>query len=179
MRKNKRQKIIEELDLISEELLVDYHNPSHFNSEDEYLLVKQKIIRGAIINAHAYLDHLLTLHINKIVFNKRAKNLKKIMDRNDVIKNTNLYLIREIDFEKKRKWLNKIISGWMRKDIYKRLEDINGIRNIIAHSYNFDIRKDDYWNKTLPYKGNDIMSYDGISTFMADIGDVSTYLENL
>lgn len=67
----------------------------------------------------------------------------------------------------------------MKRDMYKRLEDINKIRNILAHSYSFDLHKDNYGNNILDYNGNDIMSYEGISLFMTDVVDCIIYLENL
>lgn len=177
MKRSTRRLLVEELDKISSELILDYHDESKFSSWEEYTLVKQKIIRWSIINAHTYIDSLLTLLLTKIIFKRKTNNLKKIMDSNTVIKYTNLYLTREIDFQKKIIGLDKIC--WLNKVIYKKLLDINEIRNILAHSYNFDISRKHYGNKVLEYNNNDIMSYDGISLFMSDINDIISYLENI
>lgn len=178
MNRQDRRKLIKELDDISKTLIINYKDENTFLTKEHFQRAKEKIIRWAIINAHAYIDYLITLKINNIIFKRKSKNLKKILESNELIKKINHGLIYEITFIKRAELIKNITP--LKDSLFKKITKINNIRNNIAHLYTFDIssKEKQYWNKILKYENNDIMSNDWITIFMRDVDDIIDNISN-
>lgn len=129
--------------------------------------MKNQLIRSQIIMDYTFVDEMLGGAICHYFFGKKKGFIK--LWKTNKFRNFNHYILEVLSLTEKLR-LVKAISK-VPKGVASNIEALNALRNGLAHAF----FPENLRSAKPIYKGKDIFTIEGLSTFIADMGKVSDF----
>jgi len=163
----KQQRLIKELDELSELLTLDYHDALEYEREGRtaYLeAARDKIIRGQVIIWYTLVDEFLAMELCYYYFG-RKRSFPELW-RTKRFQLFNYHVLEELHLLQKLRHVKAIRK--IPKSISETIERLNSLRNGLAHA----LFPENLHKSTPKWKGKNIFSIDGIRALQDDIDEV-------
>lgn len=129
--------------------------------------VRDTVVRGQVIESYAMIDALLEITIRRYYFGTGPKAIKDFGRSKRVHKFNQL--LEELSVIQKLRQVKKVVA--MPKAVTRKIERVNAVRNVLAHSL---LPREGRFS--WKYKGHDIFSLPGISSFRDDVDVIIDFL---
>jgi hypothetical protein len=178
----KQRKLIGELEKVASIVRIDYWNIRDREKEARTPVLDvmmRELIRGEVIGQYTLIDDLLSTEV--CLYFLPGKDLIKQW-KTKKFRRFNYYVIERLYMTQKLAFLKDVYN--VPRDIASRIEEINALRNALAHAF-FPENLRVYQMKGRPgprkpvivrYKGQDLFSIAGVTTFVADCSSVTDFL---
>lgn len=166
---------ISELNKIVDLTRTDYLNIAQYEPEARTPVLehmKQKIIRGHIVDGYVFIDELLGVIICHHFFGKKKGFIK--LWKTKKFRNFNYHVLESLSLLRKLALARDIVS--IDNKTIDRIKAVNAVRNAIAHLF-FPENKSEYKRrKKVTYGGKDVFSLDGLRNFEDDLRAINESL---
>jgi hypothetical protein len=178
----KQRSLIGELEKVASVVRIDYWNIRARERESRtpvLEVIKRELIRGEVIGQYTLIDDLLSTEV--CLYFLPGENLIKQW-KTKKFRRFNYFVIERLYMTQKLAFLKDVYD--IPKDIASRIEEINALRNALAHAF-FPENLRVYQMKGRPrprkpvivrYKGHDLFSIEGVTAFVADCSAVTDFL---
>jgi hypothetical protein len=129
--------------------------------------MKNQLIRSQVIMDYTFIDEMLGSAICHYFFGKKRSFIK--LWKTKKFRHFNHYTLEVLSLSEKLR-LVKAISK-VPKAVARNIEEINALRNGLAHAF----FPENLRSAKPIYKGKDVFSIAGLSTFIIDMGRVSDF----
>jgi len=174
----KQAALRKEIEDISAAILMDHWNISQYHAESRTTrleLIKRSLIHGNIVQKYTYVDeclaviacnHFFQRHVGEKTFSRLWKTEKFRAFNHYIMDDT--YLLGKLRLVR--------ALGEVPKAFRDYIEQLNALRNAIAHSFFPENRRDYFGKGGLSYKGSNIYTLDGVRKLDEDFQQVRKYL---
>ena len=138
-------------------------------------MIKRSLVHGNIVEKYTYIDECLAIIVCNHFFPRRAgeKTFSRLW-KTKKFRSFTHYLLDDIYLLGKLRLVRKLDE--VPKDCREYIEQINALRNAIAHSFFPENRRDHYGKDGLSYKGLNIYTLDGVRKLEEDFQQAGRYL---
>lgn len=177
----KQKRVMKELDDIFSVIGMDYWRIEEYRKESRSGILdmqKRKAITGQIIMTHSFVDELLDAEVCEYFFGSGKSSIDAMVEsmrwlRSKKYRDFNEYVLGRMSLVEKLK-LVKTLYG-VPKRIVEDVEELNRLRNIVAHEcYPEDLKRFKPRRRPL-YKGKNIFTVERIKVFGEDMVGVSEF----
>lgn len=174
----KQKKLRSEIEEIAELSAMDHWNILDYDEEQRTVrlqMMKEQLVRGAIIMRYTFIDELLSNVICEAYFKRsdKAFNYKRLW-RTKRFSAFAHHMIDGLYLLNKMRLVNDLRE--IPKDCRRTIEALNALRNAIAHSFFPENRYQYRRHKKVVYEGQDIFDVSGFTRFQDDCQRVVNYL---
>lgn len=165
-----QKRLLRELEVIGVLTRLDYINIQEYDPEERTArlrFMKNQLVRSQVIMDYTFVDEMLGAAICYYFFGRKKGFIK--LWKTDRFRNFNYYVLEVLSLTEKLR-LVKAISK-VPKGVAKNVEALNALRNGLAHAF----FPENLRSAKPIYKGKDIFTIGGLTTFIADMSKVSGF----
>jgi hypothetical protein len=165
-----QKRLLSDLEEIAALTRLDYTNIREYDPEERTArlkFMKNQLIRSQVIMDYAFVDEMLGCAICHYFFGKKKSFIK--LWKTNKFRNFNHYVLEVLSLTEKLRLVKTITK--VPKNVAGNIEALNALRNGLAHAF----FPENLRSAKPFYKGKDIFTIDGLSTFISDMSKVSDF----
>jgi hypothetical protein len=165
-----QKRLLAEICEIADLTRLDYSKVQQYDPEERTTrlrLMKDQLIRSQVIMDYTFVDEMLGAAICRYFFGKKRDFIK--LWKTKKFRNFNHYVLEVLGLTEKLRLVKE--TGKVPKDVSRKVEKLNALRNGLAHSFfpeNLRAGKP-------TYGGRDIFTAEGLRTFLADVERIEDF----
>lgn len=165
-----QKRLLSEMEEIAALTRLDHTKIREYDPEERTTrlkFMKNQLIRSQVIMDYAFVDEMLGSAICHYFFGKKKGFIE--LWKTKKFRNFNHYVLEVLSLTEKLRLVKAV--GKVPKSVSRNIEALNALRNGLAHAFfpeNLRLSKPFY-------KGKDIFTIDGLSTFISDMTNVSDF----